>query len=84
MNSILNDYLHCFILVFVDNILIYISSWTEHLQHVCAVFQLLREHRHFLEMSKCSFGEEEVAYLGHIIFVSDVSMDPTKVEVDMV
>jgi hypothetical protein len=43
MNDVLRDFLRCFVLVFFDDILIYSSTWTEHLQHVCTVFQVLQD-----------------------------------------
>jgi hypothetical protein len=49
------------------------------LQHVKQVFQTLREHKLFLKQSKCSFGEESVVYLGHVITDAGVAMDPAKI-----
>ena len=66
-------------LVFFDDILIYSTSWTDHLKHVKAVFQLLRQHHLFVKRSKCSFGATSVGYLGHIISEHGVAMDPSKV-----
>ncbi|KAF0933831.1 hypothetical protein E2562_019286 [Oryza meyeriana var. granulata] len=56
------------------------SSWSEHLRHVRAVFTTLRAHKLVLKCSKCTFAERTVAYLGHVISVARVAMDPTKVE----
>jgi hypothetical protein len=61
--------------------LVFSRSWSEYLQHVKQVFQALRANKLTLKRSKCLFGEEKVAYLGHIISVAGVAMDPTKVEV---
>ncbi|WVZ68636.1 hypothetical protein U9M48_017555 [Paspalum notatum var. saurae] len=79
MNDILHAYIRRFVLVFFDDILIYSSSWAEHLQHVKAILQLLRSHGLFLKRSKCFFGESFVAYLGHIISAARVAKDPSKV-----
>ena len=65
-------------LVFFDDILIY-STWADHLKHVKAVFQLLRQHHLFVKRSKCSFGATSVGNLGHIISEHRVAMDPSKV-----
>jgi hypothetical protein len=54
MNDILKPFIRKFTLVFFDDILIYSSSWTEHLQHVKQVFQLLRDNNLVLKKSKCS------------------------------
>jgi hypothetical protein len=80
MNGVLHDYLHWFVLVFFDDILIYSSSWSEHLQHVRVVLTTLRKHQLAVKQSKCVFGSWSVAYLGHVISASGVAMDPTKVE----
>jgi hypothetical protein len=80
MNGVLHDYLRRFVLVFFDDILIYSSSWSEHLQHVRVVLTTLRQHRLTVKQSKCVFGSQSVAYLGHVISTSGVAMDPAKVE----
>jgi hypothetical protein len=64
-----------FVLVFFDDILIFSNTWTKHLQHVKQVLQVLRGHKLFLKQFKCSFGEESVVYLGHIISAAGVAMD---------
>ncbi|WVZ54035.1 hypothetical protein U9M48_004903 [Paspalum notatum var. saurae] len=80
MNDILLPYLRRFVLVFFDDILIYSSSWAEHLQHVRAVLQTLQEHQLLLKCSKCEFGLSSVAYLGHVISAAGVAMDQQKVQ----
>jgi hypothetical protein len=67
------------VLVFFDDILIYSSSWVEHLQHIGLVLTALRAHRLHLKRSKCSFGASSVAYLGHVIFTVGVTMDANKI-----
>lgn len=76
MNDVLGPSLRRFVLVFFDDILIYSSTWAEHLQHVKAVLQRLQEHRLFAKRSKCFFGEESVGYLGHIISHTGVEAWP--------
>jgi hypothetical protein len=67
------------VLVFFDDILIYISSWAEQLQHIAIVLNELRAHQLHLKRSKCSFGASSVAYLGHVISADGVAMDADKV-----
>jgi hypothetical protein len=79
MNDVLRDYLRRFVLVFFDDILIYSSSWAEHLQHINIVLSALRAHHLHLKRSKCSFGVPSMAYLGHVIAEGGVAMDADKV-----
>ncbi|KAG8096106.1 hypothetical protein GUJ93_ZPchr0013g35751 [Zizania palustris] len=81
MNDVLHAFLRRFVLVFFDDILIYSSTWAEHLQHVQLVLQTLRHNKLVVKQSKCSFSATSVDYLGHIISNSVVAMDPAKVEV---
>jgi hypothetical protein len=80
MNDILRPFLRRFVLVFFDDILIYNQTWVDHLRHIRAVFGELRRHQLFLKRTKCVFATSLVAYLGHIVFVAGVAMDPAKVQ----
>jgi hypothetical protein len=75
MNLVLQPFLRRCILVFFDDILVYSSSWTEHLQHLRVVLEVLRAHDLHVKQSKCSFATETVAYLGHVISADGVAMD---------
>lgn len=79
MNDVLCLFLHRCVLVFFDDILFFTRSWIEHLQHVRAVFLALRQHGLVLKRSKCSFGEQRIHYLGHIIAKGVVAMDDDKI-----
>jgi len=81
MNDVLRPFLHRFVLVFFDDILIFSSSWAEHLQHIRIILDALWAHRLHLKRSKCSFGASSVAYLGHVISAGGVAMDADKVAV---
>jgi hypothetical protein len=80
MNSVLAPFLRKFVLVFIDDILIYSASWADHLKHLRMVFEKLREHQFYLKRSKCAFGKTELLYLGHIISQDGVSTDPSKMD----
>jgi hypothetical protein len=79
MNDVMRAYLRQFVLVFFDDILIYSASWADHLRHLRVVLMVLRQHRLFIKSSKCSFGVDAVAYLGHTISRAGVAMDSAKV-----
>jgi hypothetical protein len=80
MNHVFRPFLHHFVLVFFDDILIYRKTWTNHLNHVDQVLRLLSQHQLFLKQSKCSFGASEVEYLGHLVGKDGVRVDPRKIE----
>lgn len=80
MNNILHPWLRRFVLVFVDDILIYSSTLEEHIQHLRTVFQVLLKHQLKVKCSKCSFGQQRLAYLGHIISPNGVSTDEDKIQ----
>jgi len=68
------------LLVFFDDILIYSTSMTNHIQHLTIVLQLLQTHQFFVKESKCNFATPTVTYLGHIIQQGTVSPDPEKIQ----
>jgi hypothetical protein len=80
MNSILEPYLRKFVMVFIDDILIYIADMLQHLEHLRLVFSTLRAHQFYLKRKKCVFAKPELQYLGHIISKYEVSIDPTKTQ----
>ena len=83
MNDILHAFLRWFVLVFFDDILIYSSTWVDHLRHLRAILLVLWQHRLFVKRSKCAFGVDSISYLGHIISAAGVAMDPAKVHAVM-
>jgi len=80
MNQVLQPFLRQFVLVFLDDIMIYSASWNDHLQHLQQVLETLRKHQFYLKLSKCSFAQASLEYLGHIISDSGVATDQTKIE----
>ncbi len=80
MNSILAPYLDRFVLVYLDDILIYSKSVSEHLEHLKAVLTVLREQKFYCKRSKCLFAAKEVDYIGHLLTPLGVSVDPRKVD----
>lgn len=79
MNSVFRSHLRKFVLVFFDDILVYSSSWEDHLEHVQTVLQILRTHQLFVKLKKCEFGKKELEYLGHIISGDGIKVDQEKI-----
>lgn len=81
MNKVFGKHLGRFVCVYLDDILVFSKSRTEHVRHLAIVMDLLRKHRLYCKLSKCSFAQEEVKFLGHIVGKNGVQMDPSKVAV---
>ena len=79
MNTTLQPLLRKCVVVFFDDILVYSPTLEEHVQHLTAVLQLLQRDQWQVKASKCSFGQQRIAYLGHVIHAGVVSSDPAKV-----
>jgi hypothetical protein len=80
MNHVFHPFLHHFVLVFFDDILIYSKTWPSHLSHVNQVLHLLSNNQLFLKQSKCAFGASKMEYLGHIVGKDGVRVDCKKNE----
>ena len=81
MNDVLRPFLGKFIVVYLDDVLIYSRSEEEHKEHLTKVLQTLREHKLYANMAKCKFGKSTLPYLGHIISADGVYPDPEKVKI---
>jgi hypothetical protein len=79
MNNVLSNFLDRFVLVFIDNILIYYKNREEHEEHLKLVIQVLREHQLYAKFSKHDFFQKQVHYLGHVIS-EGVVVDPAKIK----
>jgi hypothetical protein len=80
MNKVFMEYLDKFVVVFIDDILVYSRSEEEHEEHLHLVLQKLREHRLYAKLSKCEFQMEQVALLGYVISMGGISGDTRKVQ----
>eukprot|EP00253_Pinus_taeda_P011685 PITA_11685 len=83
MNSVFHQYLDKFVLIFIDDILIYSRNMKEHEEHLRIVLQTLREHQLYGKFSKCDFYKEQIQYLGHIITKESIAVDPEKIKTIM-
>lgn len=80
MQNVLSDYLDDFVVVYLDDILIFSKTDDDHARHVELVLHRLAQADLRLKRKKCVFGVDSVAYLGHVVSKDGVSMDPSKVE----
>ena len=80
MNRVFQPCLDQFMVIFIDDILIYSQSEVEHEDHLRIVLQLLRDHQLYAKFSKFEFWLAEVGFLGHVVSASGVSVDSGKVE----
>jgi hypothetical protein len=80
MNSVFMSKLDKFVVVFVDDILIYSKNKEEHAEYLHIVLSHLREHQLYDKFSKCEFWLDEVPFLGHVLFAEGVAVDPGKVK----
>ncbi|XP_061357447.1 uncharacterized protein LOC133301768, partial [Gastrolobium bilobum] len=80
MNRIFQPYLDQFVIVFIDDILIYSKTEEEHVGHLRTVLQVLKEKKLYAKPSKCEFWLKSVKFLGHVISAEGVAVDPNKIE----
>ena len=80
MNRVFQPYLDRFVIIFIDDTLVYSGSSEEHSEHLRIVLQTLRERQLYAKLSKCQFWLDRVAFLGHVISAEGVSVDPQKIE----
>jgi hypothetical protein len=80
MNGVFRDYLNKFVIIFLDDIMVYSRTKEEHKQHLRMVLQVLRENQLYAKLSKCLFYQERIHYLGHIISKDGIAVDPKKIE----
>jgi hypothetical protein len=80
MNKVFMEYLDKFMVVFIDDILIFSRNEEEHDEHLRLVLQKLRNNQVYAKLNKCEFWLKEVSFLGHIISEGGISIDPSKVK----
>ena len=80
MNRVFQPYLDQFVIVFIDDILVYSKTEDDHDEHLRLVLQTLRDHKLYAKLSKCDFWMREVSFLGHVVSERGVEVDQKKVE----
>ena len=80
MNGIFKPYLDLFVIVFIDDILVYSKSRKEHEEHLRIVLEMLREKKLYAKFSKCEFWLDSLSFSGHVVSKDGVMVDPSKIE----
>lgn len=78
-NNVFRAFLRKLVLIFFDDTLIYSKKGEEHLLHLRQVFEILRKYQLYAKRSKYKFGSQKVEYLGHVITINGIAVDPKKV-----
>jgi len=78
MNSVFSEFLRKVVFVFFDDILIYNTTWNTHIQHLSLVLSTMQRHPLFAKLSKCSFGQTQIDYAGHVVSRDGVKVDETR------
>jgi hypothetical protein len=81
MDDVLRPFNKSFVVVYLDDILIFNRTWEEHMRHIHKVLSTLRQHKLYANLEKCSFGMNRVQYLGYIVDENGVHVDLAKIQV---
>ncbi|KAE8668323.1 cytochrome P450 78A7-like [Hibiscus syriacus] len=79
MNKVLQPFLDHFVVVYLDDIVVYSKTVEEHIEHLRRVFQVLRDNELYVKEEKCSFAQKEVPFLGHVVGGGKLQMDKDKI-----
>ena len=83
MNMVFKEFLDTFVIVLIDDILVYSKSEADHEIHLRKVLTILRAQQLYVKFSKCEFWLSEVAFLGHVVSSKGITVDPAKIEAVM-
>jgi hypothetical protein len=81
MNDVFRPFIDDFVIVYLDDILIFSRTREEHIKHVRQILSVLQREKLFVKLSKCEFGKTSLVYLGYIVGGGELKIDPSKVEV---
>ena len=78
MNRVFKPYLNQYVVVFIDDILVYSKNKEEHEKHLRVILQTLKEHQLFSKLKKCEFWLDQISFLGHVVSKDGISVDKAK------
>ena len=81
MNDVFRTFLDDFVIVYLDDILVFRRTWDEHVRHVKKVLDTLQREKLYVKFSKCEFRKTALLYLGHIVGGGKLKIDPYKIDV---
>jgi len=81
MNDLLKPFIDDFLIVYLDDILVFSKTWEDHVKHVKKTLDVLKRENIYIKLSKCEFGRTSLNYLGYIVGGGELKIDPSKVEV---
>jgi hypothetical protein len=81
IDDVLGPFTNSFVVVYLDDILVFNNTWEEHIQHIQQVLGTLRQHKLYANLEKCFVGMNKVQYLGYIVDEHGVHVDPSKIQV---
>ena len=79
-NEVFLEYIDKFVVVYLDDMVVYSTTLEEHVEHLKSVFAKLREHKLYVKLEKSSFAQERIKFLGHIVERGSICMDQEKVQ----
>uniref|UniRef100_A0A3Q7IH17 Reverse transcriptase domain-containing protein n=1 Tax=Solanum lycopersicum TaxID=4081 RepID=A0A3Q7IH17_SOLLC len=80
MNRLFHSYLDQFVIIYLDDIVVYINNMEDHVEHLCKVFEILRNNELYVKREKCSFAQPTVHFLGHTISNGKIQIDSDKID----
>jgi hypothetical protein len=81
MNDVFRPFIDDFVIVYLDDILVFSGTWDEHVRHVKEILDNFQREKLYVKLSKCEFGKIALVYLGHIVGGGQLKIDPSKVDV---
>jgi hypothetical protein len=81
MDDVFRPFIDDFVIVYLDDILVFSGTWDEHVRHVKQVLDTLQREKLYVKLSKCEFGKTTLVYLGHIVGGGQLKIDPSKIDV---